>query len=144
MQWKKNVQDLQGEVLCGEKHARHHTPSGCLSANADPVSQFTLLAQIKKGNKPDFHRAAPVDQAKELYDYFYAKVGELYEAERVKNGVFQAMMDVGLVNDGPVCISLVVCSIKNILTDSGQVTVEVDVSPPMDKKNDADNSSSSR
>lgn len=43
-----------------------------------------------------------MDKAKELYDYFHAKVGELYDAERVKNGVFQAMMDVGLVNDGPV------------------------------------------
>ena len=125
---------------------RHPYISRCLSTNADPVSQFTLLAQIKKGNKPDFHRAAPADQAKELYDYFYAKVGELYEAERVKNGVFQAMMDVGLVNDGPLCISHIVRSIKTVLTDAGQVTVEVDVSPPEDQKNNTDsgNGSSSR
>lgn len=41
--------------------------------------------------------------ARELYDYFFTKVQELYKADRVKNGVFQAMMDVGLVNDGPVC-----------------------------------------
>ena len=69
------------------------------------MSQFTLLGKVKKGNKPDFHGAAPAEKAKELYDYFYAKVGELHGAERVKNGVFQAMMDVALVNDGPVSAS---------------------------------------
>ncbi|EEH16943.2 D-tyrosyl-tRNA(Tyr) deacylase [Paracoccidioides brasiliensis Pb03] len=84
--WKKSVQDIKGEVLC--------------------VSQFTLHAQIKRGNKPDFHRAADATKAKELYDYFYSKVSEMYEADRVKNGVFQAMMDVGLVNDGPVTIQI--------------------------------------
>lgn len=41
-------------------------------------------------------------QARELYDYFYSKVGAFYQPERVRNGVFQAMMDVALVNDGPV------------------------------------------
>ncbi|KAI5283659.1 D-tyrosyl-tRNA(Tyr) deacylase, partial [Ascosphaera acerosa] len=65
-------------------------------------SQFTLLATTKKGNKPDFHAAAPPGPARELYDYFVAKVQALYAAERVRQGVFQAMMDVALVNDGPV------------------------------------------
>lgn len=40
--------------------------------------------------------------AKELYDAFFAKVQELYDPTKVKDGVFQAMMEVGLVNDGPV------------------------------------------
>ena len=66
------------------------------------VSQFTLYAQVKKGNKPDFHGAADAEKAKELYNHFYNKVQNLYKPERVKNGVFQAMMEVGLVNDGPV------------------------------------------
>ena len=66
------------------------------------VSQFTLFAKVKKGNKPDFHGAADAVTAKRLYDHFYSKVGELYRPEHVKNGVFQAMMEVGLVNDGPV------------------------------------------
>ncbi|KAI1636986.1 D-Tyr tRNAtyr deacylase-like domain-containing protein [Biscogniauxia mediterranea] len=84
--WKKNVQEINGEVLC--------------------VSQFTLLASTKKGNKPDFHGAAGGEEAKRLYQYFFEKVQQGYLAERVKNGVFQAMMEVALVNDGPVTIEL--------------------------------------
>ncbi|KAL9030160.1 MAG: hypothetical protein Q9196_001689 [Gyalolechia fulgens] len=70
--WKRSVQDIKGEVLC--------------------VSQFTLLASTKKGSKPDFHGAAGGEKARELYDQFVTKVQELYEREKVKNGVFQAMM----------------------------------------------------
>ena len=78
------------------------------------VSQFTLLASTKKGNKPDFHRSASATKGKELYDSFFSQVGSLYREDRVKDGVFQAMMDVGLVNDGPVgvdfrCIDEAVC-----------------------------------
>ncbi|TGO08584.1 hypothetical protein BTUL_0202g00230 [Botrytis tulipae] len=79
--WKHNVQDIQGEVLC--------------------VSQFTLLASTKKGSKPDFHGAMGGDQARELYQLFVTKVQQGYASERVKDGVFQAMMEVALVNDGP-------------------------------------------
>jgi D-tyrosyl-tRNA(Tyr) deacylase len=56
------------------------------------VSQFTLLASTKKGSKPDFHGALGGEQAKELYQFFVSKVQKGYEAERVKDGVFQAMM----------------------------------------------------
>ena len=66
------------------------------------VSQFTLLASTKKGNRPDFHGALGGNDAKELYDYFFTKVREGYLPAKVQNGVFQAMMEVGLVNDGPV------------------------------------------
>jgi D-aminoacyl-tRNA deacylase len=66
------------------------------------VSQFTLLANTRKGNKPDFHGAAKPNEAKELYEYFFSKVQDLYTKDKVKDGVFQAMMQVGLVNDGPV------------------------------------------
>lgn len=66
-----------------------------------------MLASTKKGTKPDFHGAAGGEKAKELYDAFYAKVQELYSPDKVKNGVFQAMMEVGLVNDGPVGVDYV-------------------------------------
>ena len=59
-----------------------------------------MLASTKKGNKPDFHGAAGGEKARELYDQFFNKVQEMYGPEKVKNGVFQAMMQVGLVNDG--------------------------------------------
>lgn len=66
------------------------------------VSQFTLLASVKKGNKPDFHKAAAGQKAKELYQAFFKKVQDTYEPAKVKDGIFAAMMDVQLVNDGPV------------------------------------------
>lgn len=66
------------------------------------VSQFTLYAKMKKGNKPDFHDAAKPDVARKIYDHFYNKMSSSYVPERVKNGVFQAMMEVELKNDGPV------------------------------------------
>jgi D-tyrosyl-tRNA(Tyr) deacylase len=57
-----------------------------------------------------------------LYDYFYSKVRDLYTPDRVKNGVFQAMMEVGLVNDGPVGV--------DYRSDDGAVTLEIDTNPP--------------
>lgn len=66
------------------------------------VSQFTLYGKMKKGNKPDFHDAADAVTARRVYDHFYNKMRQSYKEDRVKNGVFQAMMDVELKNDGPV------------------------------------------
>ncbi|KAI1189419.1 D-Tyr tRNAtyr deacylase-like domain-containing protein [Nemania serpens] len=84
--WKKNVQEIDGEVLC--------------------ISQFTLLASMKKGNKPDFHGAAGGEDARRLYQYFFDKVRQGYAPNKVQDGVFQAMMEVALVNDGPVTLEL--------------------------------------
>jgi D-tyrosyl-tRNA(Tyr) deacylase len=70
------------------------------------VSQFTLLASTKKGAKPDFHGAANPEEARRLYHYFVQKVKAGYKEERVKDGQFQAWMEVALVNDGPVSFPL--------------------------------------
>lgn len=68
------------------------------------VSQFTLYADCSRGRRPSFERAAPPDQARELYDYFVEKVREKGLATQC--GVFQAHMEVELINDGPVTILL--------------------------------------
>jgi D-tyrosyl-tRNA(Tyr) deacylase len=82
----------------------HITKHSMYTSLIEAVSQFTLLASLKKGNKPSFHQSASGDKAKTLYKSFFEQVQELYKPERVKDGLFAAMMDVALVNDGPVGI----------------------------------------
>jgi D-tyrosyl-tRNA(Tyr) deacylase len=68
------------------------------------VSQFTLLADTAKGNRPSFTEAAPPEEAEPLYERFCACLREL--GIPVEQGVFGARMAVELVNDGPVTILL--------------------------------------
>ncbi len=68
------------------------------------VSQFTLLADSRKGRRPSYIDAAAPDEAKKLYEAFCDRLET--SGRTVRRGVFQAMMDVALVNDGPVTILL--------------------------------------
>ena len=70
------------------------------------VSQFTLYADTRKGNRPSFIRAAQPALAEHLYEHFVAHVRRVLGAGRVATGRFGAMMAVRLVNDGPVTIEL--------------------------------------
>ncbi|KAI1728119.1 d-Tyr-tRNA(Tyr) deacylase domain-containing protein [Ditylenchus destructor] len=81
--WDKSVKDLGLEILC--------------------VSQFTLHTCLK-GNKLDFHRSMSPQEAPQFYEDFMTKLRDAYMPERIKDGVFGAMMSVGIENDGPVTI----------------------------------------
>ncbi|MBW2505530.1 MAG: D-tyrosyl-tRNA(Tyr) deacylase [Deltaproteobacteria bacterium] len=68
------------------------------------VSQFTLYGDCRKGRRPSYSDAAPPDQAEELYELFIRETVKL--GIHVASGKFQAMMDVALINEGPVTLLL--------------------------------------
>lgn len=81
----KSIQDINGNILL--------------------ISQFTLLAQTKKGNRPSFIRAAKHNISIPIYEKFY-QILSSYLGKKVQTGIFGADMQVSLVNDGPVTICI--------------------------------------
>ena len=79
----KSLSDVEGKILL--------------------ISQFTLFAQTKKGNRPGFTRAAKPDKAVPLYEQMIEELGKL-TGTKVETGIFGADMQVSLINDGPVTI----------------------------------------
>ncbi|MCS6874509.1 MAG: D-aminoacyl-tRNA deacylase [Pyrinomonadaceae bacterium] len=66
------------------------------------VSQFTLYGDVRRGRRPSFTEAASAEKARNLYEFFVVEASKILQG--VETGVFQAMMDVELVNQGPVTI----------------------------------------
>ncbi len=83
-QWRHGVKQKNYEVLC--------------------VSQFTLYGTLSKKNQPDYKLAMKAVPAQELYHKFLALLKENYQEDKIFDGQFGAMMDVELVNDGPVTL----------------------------------------
>ncbi len=78
----RSVLDISGQILC--------------------ISQFTLIADYKKGNRPSFIKAAKPDKAVPLFEYFKEEISR--SGLKTESGIFGADMKVSLLNDGPVTI----------------------------------------
>ena len=75
-----------------------------INGEALVISQFTLYGNARKGNRPGFDEAAKPEKANELYEKFVERVKLNLGEEKVKTGIFAAMMQVKIMNDGPVTI----------------------------------------
>ncbi len=111
--FEKGDREVEADYLAGKVIELRIFPDGAGKMNLSlketggsilAVSQFTLAASIKKGRRPSFDLAESPDRAASLFNYFVDRLKA--SGLKVETGVFQAMMDVYLVNDGPVTFIL--------------------------------------
>src|SRR5262245_60301958 len=93
------IRDLR---IFGDDQGRLNRSVFAVGGGVLVVSQFTLLGDVRNGRRPGFSGAAPPDVARALYESLVERLRAMNL--RVETGVFQAMMDVALVNDGPVTL----------------------------------------
>jgi D-tyrosyl-tRNA(Tyr) deacylase len=97
------IQKTAGLRIFNDQHSKMNLTVNDINGEILVVSQFTLHANTKKGNRPSFIKAAKPERAIPLYNYFLAQLNGQLQTE-VKSGVFGADMKVSLINDGPVTI----------------------------------------
>jgi len=97
------IQKLIHLRIFGDDEGKMNLSVSDISGSLLIVSQFTLFADTKKGNRPSFIRSARPEQARPLYDYFLSQLKKSFSG-KIENGVFGANMLVELINDGPVTI----------------------------------------
>ena len=97
------IQKLIHLRIFGDDEGKMNLSVSDISGNLLIVSQFTLFADTKKGNRPSFIRSARPEQAIPLYDYFLSQLKKSFSG-KIEKGVFGGNMQVELINDGPVTI----------------------------------------
>lgn len=101
---KKIADKISGMRIFEDSNGKINLSSADVSAQLLLISQFTLYADCKRGNRPGFTEAAPPDEAKRLYEYTASLFREKFE--KTETGIFGADMKVELLNDGPFTIIL--------------------------------------
>jgi D-tyrosyl-tRNA(Tyr) deacylase len=89
-----------------DEHGKMNLSLNDVGGSVLVVSQFTLYGETEKGNRPSFTAAARPEEAEPLYEAFLERMRSALGPARIHSGVFGAMMDVSLVNDGPVTLLL--------------------------------------
>jgi D-tyrosyl-tRNA(Tyr) deacylase len=103
LQWL--AQKITGLRVFGDENGLMNKALADIGGDILLISQFTLFAQTKKGNRPSFIRAARPDKAIPMYEQMI-RVLESITGKKIATGVFGADMKVSLVNDGPVTITI--------------------------------------